>query len=382
MKRLLACLILANSTATALAGSTGEARMEMQRHRTGDVLDRAEAVTDDYWLLRGSFARNVALDGAVLGLSADFEASRHDEWAIEDDRKAGLAATVSGKPADHVELRGTIALGLASEGDDLIVGPFVIGTRTNSASLAAKGEMGIALDAATTLTLEAGLVAERYGRTHFQAGAIEPLRLEPDRDTVQLGARWTRTIGRFSVGGSMAARLFDVAAAEGIETRIGHAEQTLRLEGAWDGGGALRIGAAGGLQRLAPETGSTALRPAWHLVVERRLGKLALRGTALARFDIADSDDPVADWMRRVELVAAWPAAERLVLEAGAYREFRTALSTQLETDERAVFVEARYALDPAMTVVFRVDGRRRAADDPDARRRGLDAFIGLRTQL
>src|SRR5690606_8564251 len=104
-----------------------------------------------------------------------------------------------------LELRGTLTWSAISKGDHLEFGPLVIGTRALKQVLAAQVQMGIAVDEATALVLDASNVFETTGRTRFEEDVILPVRLDPDVNKFRLAAHVMRTIGPLAAGGSLSA---------------------------------------------------------------------------------------------------------------------------------------------------------------------------------
>lgn len=125
------------------------------------------------------------------------------------------------------------------------------------------------------------------------------------------------------------------------------------------------------------------VRPVYRIGFTRKLPHgLELRGALFARFETADSDDPLASWLRHGEIEARLPLSDRLVLASGLFVERKNNLL--LENQERAygAYAEASYEASKAVALVLRLDFTDRYLTVLDDRRKTLDSFIGIRTKL
>lgn len=371
--------VLLPSVPTAHAGPAASAALSVERHFTTNALDGDLAIRDFYDSLRGSIAYLLGDAESRLRLGVEVEATRHDRAAIEDDRGLRLVAEAYRRLSRRVELRGMASWQALSEGDDLTLGPLAIGTRTASRVLATGTQIGIDLGAGFALRLEGGHKRERRGPTRFQQDIIAPLRLEPDRDRRSLGASLAWTLGqlRLAVSGGI----------ERVDAEIPAASLALHTFGgevavAAPGGTAVTVMLAAATLRQTHGAFATTL-PLFRLVATLPVTKrVELHGSLAARFDTADSDDPLASWRRRLEVEARLAVTERLAVAAGAFGERKRNLSLGNVERSRGLYVEITHRAARRLALVGRADFSACRCPLLQTRKRTLDAYLGLRTGL
>jgi hypothetical protein len=356
----------------------------VERHFTSNALDRSHAVADWYTLMRGSLQHEFHHETGTVRIGAEAEARRYDTIGIENDRAAAFRLEATTRLSSIMELRGALSYRIASQGDDLPIGPFVIGTRTAKQLLAGEAQLGIDLGGGTALVLELANSQERFGAARFQYKLLEPVKLDPDRNRLVAGARLLRSQGALTYGVSGAATRLSVEELGSPPAGLSLAHYALRLEGAWADEAAGTVSAALGVEMLrGADNAYEDLRPAYRVAFTKPLPNgLELRGALFARFETADSDDPLASWLRRGEIEARLRLSERLVLAAGLFGEVKDNLL--LENRERAhgAYAEASFEATKSMALVLRLDFTDRFLTVLDDRRKTLDGFIGVRTKL
>lgn len=356
----------------------------VERHWTSNALDSEFAVADWYTLLRGSLRHEIGDDEANAGIAAEFQLTRHDRIAIEDDRSMAVSAHAFRRLSPKLELRGTLTWSALSKGDHLEFGPLVIGTRALKQVAAAQVQMGIAVDKATALVLDVSNVFETTGRTRFEEGIIEPVRLDPDVNKFRLAARAMRTFGPLAAGGSLSALFATVEKLGSPPVALSYALYGAQGELEMRTQAGLALGMALGAEALRGAHGIYAdVKPAWNVKASMPLPKdFELRGAWFGRYETGDSDDPLASWLRRAEVELGWKATQRLALSAGVYREVKQNLLMENEERGRGFYAEATYALGKPLSAVFRVDMSKTFKTILDIRERTTSAFIGLRAQI
>lgn len=362
------------------AGST----VTLARHYTTDALDGPLAVADWYTLLRGGLAHEIAHDSGATRLSAEFELRKYDIWDIEDDAAFALGVETGIAPSETVELRGTLSLKFAEQGDDLTFGDAVIGTATRTLTLAAGVQAGVKLAADTVLALEVSASRERAGDTRFEDGIILPVRLEPDRDRLRLAAVLTRTHGLFSYGVSGTAALLRASEAAFLP-EIAVADHAVKLHAALAFANGATVSAAAGAQTLRLTRGGAfaETRPVFELAAAAPLpAGFSLRGALKSGYDTVATDDPVASWTRRAEVEAGYRHGPRLRFAAGVFAEKRDNLALGSNENARGLYGQAAWRTSERGDLVFRVDAARRVTAPFAPTRRTVDAQVALTARL
>ena len=381
----VACLLCCIGSTPAWSAADDPAfASSIERHWTSNALDSDTAVSDWYTLLRGSLERQWGDAAANVKLGGEFQATRHDTVSIENDRALALSAQAFRQLDSGLELRGSLTYRLSSEGDDLSIGPLTLGMRTQKQVFGVAGQVGIDLGNATSLILDVADSFETTGPTHFQGDLLLPARLDPDLNRFQLGARVTRTLGQFAVGASGSALLMSVEDLGNPPVALSLSQYTLRGEAALTGADGSTVGmAAGGEFLRGAQDIYSRLRPTWQLTVTKPLPyDLELRGTCFGRYETADSDDPLASWVRRAELELGTRVREDFAVSSGVFAEAKENLLFENVERSRGVYAEASYAMNRSNALVFRVDFSRTFKTVIDVRESTVDAFVGLRTRL
>lgn len=384
----LACLVLSPAllagTLAQADPATQSASLSVERHFTSNALDGPFAVADWYTLLRGSLQRTFETDAGTLKFGADVQVTRFDRTDIEDDGSMALAAELHTKLSSRLELRGALTYRIASNGDDLTIGRFSIGTRALKHTIGGKAELGIDLGGGTSLVLGLGNQLELPGDTHFDLPALRPAKLDPDTNRTELSAKLMRTSGSTSYGVSASTVLLAAEEIGSPPVALSFQEYTLRLETASKGEDGSAFGLAFGAQWLRGAQGIFAgARPTYQMVFAKPLPKgFEIRGSLVGRFETLDTDDPLASWLNRAEFEAACRINERLKLGVGAFAEIKRNLLLENWQRERGFYAEAFYELPKPATLVLRVDVSDEFANVIDVRQRTVDVFVGLRTKM
>ncbi len=356
----------------------------IERHWTSNALDSEFEIPDWYTLLRGSLNRKWDGDDASAAVGAEFQATRHDLVRIEDDRAAALSAELFRRLPGGVELRGTLNYRASSEGDHLQIGPLALGTRTLKQVAGAGVQIGIDLGNATSLILEAADSFEAIGPTRFQDDILPATRLDPNRNSLKFALQLTRTLGAFAFGGSASALLVSVERLGMPPVALSFGQYGLRGEAAFKGPDGSTLGLALGAEWLGDRDGFySRARPAWQVAATKPLPRdLELRASFFGRYETADSDDPLASWLRRAEIEIGWKPLERLALATGIACQVKQNLLFENEERTRALYAQAVYETGAAAALVFRVDFSKTFKTVIDVRQTTFDAFAGLRLKI
>lgn len=357
--------------------------MTLARHYTTNALDSDLAFEDWYTALRGSLEKSVGHELGTTKLSADFELRRYDTYDIEDDRAVGITAETTIRPSATTELRGTLSLRTISNGDDFPIEGFILGTRTRKTILGGALQAGLLVAPDTVLLLESAASREFAGRTRFQLGAIEPTRLEPDRDLVRIGATLTRTQVPYSYGASAVAGLRLSHAVEPLP-EILLSEYAAKLQAAASFSSEATISGAVGLQMLHLLNGTfTDIRPTVELAAAMPLGeKFSLRGSFRAAYDTTSTDDPLAVWVRRAEAELGYRASATITVALGAFDERRDNVVIGNQETVRGLYALTGWQANDSTALILRVDARRRLISLFDIEKRTIDAQIAVTRSL
>lgn len=365
------------------AAADGNGSFTLTRHRTTNALDGPLALDDWYTTLRGAFDGAVEHEKGTTRLATDFELRRYDTYEIENDAQIGISAETTMRASERVELRGTLTFRATSEGDDLPVEDFIVGTRTRKAIFGAALQAGFQLTPDTVLVFDAGASHEKVSDTEFQDGVIEPVRLQPDRDRLGLGAALVRTHGAFSFGAAGSAAYLRIGAVEPLPV-LELAEYTAKLQAAAKLAGGVVLRAEAGVQMLDLLNGTFRdLRPVYALSAETPLDAgLSLRGAVRASFDTASADDPLASWVRRMEAEGGYELAAGIRLGVGAFREIRDNLVLGSRETARGYFGEIVWKVDGHTTLLVRIDATRSRFSGIAAPQDTIDTQVALTRRL
>lgn len=370
--------------APAMAENGVHSTSSLERHWTSNALDSERAEADWYTLLRGALEWRSGDDDSSMALAAEFQATRYDTVSIEDDHALALNAQAFRRLDSGIELNGVLSYHASNEGDDLAIGPLVLGMRTSKQVFAASGQVGIALGNATSLILEASDSFEKVGDTIFQSDLLVPVQLDPDRNRAQIGARLTKSAGSFTFGASGSALHVSAQSLGTPPVALSLAEYALRGEFTYTGADGTTLGAALGAQMLRGDDAIYAsLRPSWQISFARKLPHgFELRGTYLGRFEAADSEDPLASWLQRGELEFTATLRENLVLAGGVFAESKENLLLENVEHKHGLYAELTCQATASASVVLRLDLSRTFKTVIDERQQTVDTFVGLRAKL
>jgi len=383
----IACIgTLMAACATAKADPDTDATItgSIEQHWTNNALDSGRAVTDWYTLLRGSLDKQWGDDDANAKVHADFEVSRYNRASIEDDRALSLSAEAFKRLEAGLELRGTLSYRVISTGDDLEIGPLIIGTRELKKIVSAQGQLGIDLGNAISLTLEATESLEKVGDTHFEDDIFLPTKLHSNRLLSQVAARLTKTVGDYAFGASTSALLASVERVGFPPLQLSFFQYTAQAEAAYKGKDGSTLGLAFGAQYLrgADDIYQRVL-PTWQVTFTKPLPKgFELRGTCFGRYETSDTDDPLASWLRRAELEVAVKLRENLAVGTGIFAQLKDNLLLENVERSKGVYAETTWGATKSLAVVLRIDYSQKVKTIIDVHERTVDAFVGLRAKI
>lgn len=374
------------ASAPALADEsprTFKASATLSRHHATNALDAPLAVSDWYTQLRGALEETLAHEFGTTRIAGEFQVRRYDRYAIEDDATVSALVETTARVSDRLELRGTLSLRAAEEGDDLPLGPVVIGMRTGRIVATAGLQAGVRLSSDTTLVIEAAASRDMPGDSRFQDDILPATRLEPLRERLRAAATLTRTEGAFSYGLFAGAGLMR-ARTIGLIPQIRVADYTIRAQSALQLGNGPTLAAAAGLAILdVPAAAFRDIRPTYEISAALPLaGRLTLRGALKAGYDMASNDDPVAVWLRRVEAEAVYAVGPQLTFAAGIFRQKRDFIGLGGGETGRGLYGEAAWQAHERLAIVLRVDATRHVLAPFAIGRRGIDAQIAIRANL
>ena len=376
----------ADPTVTPTADQTTDPVItgSLERHWTNNALDSDRAVTDWYTLLRGSLDQKWGDDDAYAKLHGEFQATHYDRTSIEDDRGLAVSAEAFRRLAPGLELRGTLSYNVSSTGDDLDLGPVVIGTREFKQVFGAQAQLGIDLGHATTLIIDAADSFQRINDTEFEDDLISPQKLHANRNLFEIGARITHAVGQLAFGGSATALIASVERVGFPPIALSFVQYTARAEAAYKGADGSTYGLAFGAQFLrGAENIYERVRPTWQLTFAKPLPKgFELRGTYFGRFETDDTDDPLASWLQRAELEIGLKLRENLSLASGVFWQAKENLLLENVERSKGVYAEATYNATKSLAVVARIDYSETVKTIIDIQERTVDAFIGLRAKI
>jgi hypothetical protein len=368
--------------ALAVAAIGGEAAagqaVSIERHLTTNALDGPVRIRDWYTALRGSLEREIDLGETDLIVAVAGEAKRFDTIDIENDSAASLKAVLRRSFGPGVRASAGFGLAALDEGDDIAIGPFVIGTRARRWTPAAEASLGIDLDAATTLDTSVVGSWERPGRTRFQDAVIQPLQLDAERRLLDTSVRLSRRAQGLAAALMLAARLTDAEETDTLPA-IRSQRVTLQAEAAYQAADALKLEGAAGLQSLDGGDLYRSVRPVWQIgVTWAPVTDVELRGKAYGRYELDDTDDPLGSWMQRVEAEAGKRFGPAFAIGAGFYLEARDNLTLGYRENHRGIYGEGRLAMSKAGEMVVRLDWSRVSKPSVGGSYEGLDGLVRL----
>ena len=373
-------------TAGASAGedaASHKVTFTLARHHTTNALDGPLALADWYTELRGALEHTIAHDLGSTKLTADMELRRFDTYDFEDDATFGIGAETTARVSDTLELRGTLSVRAISDGDDIAVEDFILGTRTRKTVLAGAVQAGRLVAPDTVLLLEAAGAREFAGRTHFQDDLLLPAALDPDRDRLRLGATLTRTNGPVSYGASVTTGLRRTHALEPLPELL-LLEHAVKLHGVHTFESKASISAALGFEMLQlPDNGFSEIRPALEVTGASPLpAGFSLRGKLRAGYDTMSTDDPVAVWVRRAEAELGYQASPTVLLSTGIFDERRDNLAIGNREMLRGFYGEVGWQANENLNLVLRVDRKRHLISLSDIEKRTVAVQLAATRKL
>lgn len=381
----LAAFFMALSAQAAVAGDKQPAAsFTVERHHTTNALDSGTALADWYSVMRGTLQGERDLGGATLSLKGDLSLSRYDTYRIEDDVKGTVAATLGGKLADRIELRGTVAWHGASDGDDIAIEGITIGTRTPTHTISANLEAGASIGKDRTLVIEVANSFEHYGKTAFEQDVIDPLKLDADRLRHRATATVNQKMGNWSFGLRGFGGIAPTETLGDPPVSLSFAEAGLRGLVTGTVAGNITIAGALGLELLAAFDGSSRhLVPVGKLALEIPLGKWATLSPDLeSKIETRDTDDALGSWVRRAQAEIAIPLGESIKLGAGLFAQ--SVRNLTLDYHERGIgaYGEIAYGAPGRFRIVLRSEYEQERYPQLDEAKRTLDTFLGFRAEL
>lgn len=377
----LLALLVSSAHAEEASPSDKNATLVVERHVTSNALDSDLALRDSYTLLRGALARDIPIVDGKLRLSTEFQASLYDRYAIEDDRALALSLEGTRRFGDRLEVRGSLSWRRYSEGDDLAIGPVVLGTRTVTDTLAAGIETGIDMGGGTVLLLGALDTFDKPGLTRFQDDLITPTPLKPERNTASLSAGLKKTLGptSYALTGSV-----DLSRADPFPLGVSYAKYALRAETrTTTADGTVFAAALGGEWLRAERRLYDELRPTVEVSAVKALpGGIELRGSYAASYVTRDTDDPLASWVERLEIEAKKALTRQWLFAVGYFAENRENLLLAYDERSRGVYGQIAYAVRPDTAIVLRVDCKRDRLTVIDVDKPVFDAYLGVTRKL
>ncbi len=363
--------------------STFKGHVTLSRHHTNNALDSPIALPDWYMLLRGALEETLAHDLGSTRLAARFELRRYDRFDIDDDASIAVEAETTLRASERLELRGTLSLGLAEDGDDLPIDTFILGTRTATATLGGSVQAGLQLSSATTLVLEAAATRGAPGKTRFQGGILPALRMEPRRDRFRLAATLKRSHGTLSYGVSAGSGMMR-SAPLGLMPQLDVFDHTVRAQTEIAIPNGPTLAATAGLQLLSlPAAAFREIRPTYEIAAQIPLdARLSLRGALRGAYDMASNDDPVAVWLKRLEVETVYRASPALSLGGGFFAQKRDFIGLANGETGHGAYGEAIWQAGPKLALTLRLDFARTMLVPSAIERESVDAHLAVRAEL
>jgi len=381
VKAAAALLASASCQPAAAELPATSASVTLERHATSNALDGPVSLFDWYSLLRGSVETNWTGNSSSLKLGLEAETTLFDAYSFENDHAVALAAVATRKLSTTVEIRGTLSIRHASEGDDLIIGSAILPIRTDTTTVTVAGEAGVDLGDGYALIL--GVVASRdkAGPTRFAGG----LSAELEPDTTRLGASATlkRTVGTFGTAVTASFRATRPDLTGGAVVALTAGEIALRTELRRSLPTGFEIAAAFGAAWLKDAAGLyDEVRPVYELTVKAPLGRAELRGSLFGRYELADTDDPLASFVQRGELTLGYRLTEKLGIGSGMFAELKENLLAGYDERSWGVFGEGGWTVSPKLTLLVRIEYDRTRYTVIGVDERTIDAFVRMRAEL
>ncbi|MBX3576847.1 MAG: hypothetical protein KF723_06535 [Rhizobiaceae bacterium] len=355
-------------------------RIAVERHFTSNAHDSPDAVADWYTLLRGTLADEWVGRSGTARIATQFQLTRYDRLHIEDDRSVAVTVEATRRIGERFELRGTVAYGLASEGDDLPFGPFRFGTRTLTQSVAAEAQLGVDLGGETTLVLAVAEALQRPALSDIAPPFPQPLRLKPARDRLAASATLARALGPVTLGLVASIDLVDVEAIGWPPASLSYSRTTLMAQAASTTPSGLAVTVAAGVQTMRSAFALFEGRRPTYLVSIAAPVRSTVDVTAqvTGASDDSDTDDPMASWVQRAETTVTWRARETLDLGAGLFAAIKENPLLQNREHVQGFHLTGAWRFSRRLTLTARTEYGSSVATVIGVRQATLDTAIGI----
>lgn len=307
--------------------------------------EAAAGGTSDTYL---THTHSIALAAEGLRGSIGFEGTRFSRLWRENDWTASVALEAETLLAPETNLRGSLALAYAEEGQSAasIWGPLGLVTPTLSGTASVRAETRLG---DTLLGLDLAYAARRPGETQVEAGLVPDSRTEPRSDTITAGIDVIHSATP-TLALAAGAQYRTVLVPEADQVALGRLPVSLaRIGGGIDLGAGAPTGLLlrGGLDAILSDT---AISPVFapYAEAQARLqftDTLALNAGLLAGADVEDPADGLADWRLEARTGLRLTPAPGVAIDAALFtaQKRSPALDLTIETEHGAEFI-ARWA--------------------------------------
>ncbi|MGN6548418.1 MAG: hypothetical protein ACTHJ3_00775 [Pararhizobium sp.] len=391
MRRGLAFVLIVAAVAPASAGLAAETQpgaattveFDSETIATSNIFDDQSGLSDLGLHLRGLLSHAFTSDAGTWVVKTTLDATHYrdhdfadtDSVAIELDHATDVSAPVS--VSTH------LGYALADQGDDLVVGPLVLGLRQSIGSYSAGTAIQVRLPADTLAQLS---VDERYddvGAARFEL-PLPDQKVTPDRNVLQTTLGVAHAFG--AVKTALIAEMTDVALFQQVplQNAVPYRNYALRGRFAIDDAAGWSLAGEIGIRRLEDGVGIyDEARPIYALTVAKVFaGRYSLQAALTRDFDAAQTDDPLATYRQRVELEGQARVADAILVGAGIYAALGDNLLLENKDRRWGAYGALAYTFNPKLSLLVRVDyeSRRRTIIDQDDDT--LSGRIGLQARL
>src|SRR5690606_28194597 len=149
-----------------------------------------------------------------------------------------------------------------------------------------------------------GDTVERYGKARFQNDLIQATQIEPDRNRLQFSAGVEKKFSRQQFGLTASAETTDVEQLGNPLVGRSFSEFTLRGLTRLVAPDGTKLDLSLGAAALSEKGGGySGVRPLYHIELAKALKSgVTLRGSFDGNYETIDTDDPLASYVRRLEL--------------------------------------------------------------------------------
>lgn len=352
----------------------------IERHHTTNALQSPFERSDWYTRIRGSVGHATAHERGRTLVNVEAGAKRYDNFGIADEADIGLSSETTLRLSPNLELRGTLSLAHAVEGDTIFVDDLLLGSTTAKTMAAGALQAGIDFGDDYALVLESAVGAERPSATRFEAELIEPVRLEPERERASLSATLRRTQGAWVLAGSAGTSFIRARIRENAGLALSSAMHSAGGRMEWRPHDKIAFGASTGVQWLRAESGIVdMIRPSYELAFRTPLAlEASLRGRLEGRFETTDTDDPLASRLRRAELEIERQFGPRLSAGLGVFDQRKDNLVLGNSELERGAYARLGWQASERIGYFLRVDASRKRFTIIDLEQNVIDAMIGV----